>query len=99
MISSGGQIEAMSDIARRYGLPLHMDGARFANAMVHLEMTPADMTWKRGVDVVSFGATKNGCWCAEALVFVNPKDAAYLPFIRKRAGQLFSKSRFIAAQF
>ena len=57
------------------------------------------MTWKRGVDIVSFGATKNGCWCAEALVFMNPEVAKDLPFIRKRAAQLFSKSRFIAAQF
>jgi threonine aldolase len=57
------------------------------------------MTWKRGVDIVSFGATKNGCWCAEALVFLDPKMGKDLPFIRKRAAQLFSKSRFIACQF
>jgi threonine aldolase len=57
------------------------------------------MTWKLGVDIVSFGATKNGCWCAEALVFMNPELAKDLPFIRKRAAQLLSKSRFIAAQF
>ena len=57
------------------------------------------MTWKRGVDIVSFGGTKNGCWCAEALVFLDPAGATDLPFIRKRAAQLFSKSRFIAAQF
>jgi threonine aldolase len=76
-----------------------MDGARFANAMVHLGVTPAEMTWKAGVDVVSFGGTKNGCWCAEALVFFDPAQAEQLPFIRKRAAQLFSKTRFIAAQF
>ena len=76
-----------------------MDGARFANALVHLGLTPAEMTWKRGVDIVSFGATKNGCWCAESLVFLNPETARDLPFIRKRAAQLFSKSRFMAAQF
>ena len=57
------------------------------------------MTWKSGVDIVSFGGTKNGCWCAEALVFLNPAQAKDLPFIRKRAAQLFSKTRFIAAQF
>ena len=93
------EIAAIAEIAQAYGLPLHMDGARFANALVALELTPAEMTWKRGVDIVSFGATKNGCWCAEALVFMNPELSKDLPFIRKRAAQLFSKSRFIAAQF
>lgn len=93
------EIDAIADIAKAYRLPLHMDGARFANALVALELTPAEMTWKRGVDIVSFGATKNGCWCAEALVFMNPELANDLPYIRKRAAQLFSKSRFIACQF
>ncbi|MCB1381366.1 MAG: low specificity L-threonine aldolase [Notoacmeibacter sp.] len=92
-------IAAISAVAREHGLPLHMDGARFANALVALGCTPAEMTWKAGVDVLSFGGTKNGCWCAEALVFFNPEQARDLPFIRKRAAQLFSKSRFIAAQF
>ncbi|MGD0961759.1 MAG: low specificity L-threonine aldolase [Methylomonas sp.] len=94
-----GDITAIAEIAQSYGLPLHMDGARFANALVALNLTPAEMTWKRGVDIVSFGATKNGCWCAEALVFMHPELARDLPFIRKRAAQLFSKSRFIACQF
>jgi threonine aldolase len=93
------EIDAIAEIAQAHGLPLHMDGARFANAVVALGLTPAEMTWKRGVDIVSFGATKNGCWCAEALVFMNPELAKDLPFIRKRAAQLLSKSRFIAAQF
>lgn len=93
------EIAAIAEIARTYSLPLHMDGARFANALVALQLTPAEMTWKLGVDIVSFGATKNGCWCAEALVFMNPQLSKDLPFIRKRAAQLFSKSRFIAAQF
>ena len=93
------EIAAIAAIARSHGLPLHMDGARFANALVALGMTPAEMSWRLGVDIVSFGATKNGCWCAEALVFMNPDTAKDLPFIRKRAAQLFSKSRFIAAQF
>ncbi len=93
------QIGAISEIARRHGLPLHMDGARFANALVSLDITPAEMTWKSGVDIISFGGTKNGCWCAEAVVFMNPEQATEFPFIRKRAAQLFSKSRFIAAQF
>jgi threonine aldolase len=93
------QIRGISEICKAHGVPLHMDGARFANALVSLGCTPAEMTWKSGVDVVSFGATKNGCWCAEALVFLNPSQAKDLPFIRKRAAQLFSKTRFIAAQF
>lgn len=93
------EIAAIADIAKAHDLPLHMDGARFANALMALNLTPAEMTWKRGVDIVSFGATKNGCWCAEALVFMNPAQARDLPYIRKRAAQLFSKSRFVACQF
>lgn len=92
-------IRAISKVAKAYGLPLHMDGARFANALVALDMTPAQMTIELGVDIVSFGGTKNGCWCAEALVFLNPDMATQAPFLRKRAAHLFSKSRFIAAQF
>lgn len=93
------EIREISRIAKIHGLPLHMDGARFANALVALDLTPAQMTVELGVDIVSFGGTKNGCWCAEALVFLNPDMAKQVPFIRKRAAQLFSKSRFIAAQF
>jgi threonine aldolase len=92
-------IDAIAELARRYGLPLHMDGARFANALVALDATPAEMTWKRGVDALSFGGTKNGCWCAEAVIFFDPAKAADFAYVRKRAAQLFSKSRFIAAQF
>lgn len=92
-------IEAIAGISRAHGLPLHMDGARFANALVALDTTPAEMTWKRGVDIVSFGGTKNGCWCAEAVVVLDPAKAQAMPYLRKRAAQLFSKSRFIAAQF
>jgi len=93
------EIGEISTIAKKRGLPLHMDGARFANALVALKATPAEMTWKRGVDMLSFGGTKNGCWCAEAIVFFNPDQAKEMAFIRKRAAQHFSKSRFIAAQF
>jgi len=92
-------IDAISAIARQHMLPLHMDGARFANALVALDTTPAEMTWKRGVDIVSFGGTKNGCWCAEAVILFDLERANEFGFIRKRAAQLFSKSRFIAAQF
>lgn len=92
-------IAAISAIAKKHGLPLHMDGARFANALVALGTTPAEMTWKRGVDILSFGGTKNGCWCAEAVILFDLDRANDFAFIRKRAAQLFSKSRFIAAQF
>lgn len=93
------EIDAIAAVAKDYDLPLHMDGARFANALVTLDCTPAEMTWKRGVDMLSFGATKNGCWCAEAVVLFDPKKASGFPFVRKRAAQNFSKSRFISAQF
>lgn len=93
------EIDAISAVAKTRKLPLHMDGARFANALVALGTTPAEMTWKRGVDMLSFGGTKNGCWCAEAIVFFNRDLAAEMPFIRKRSAQLFSKTRFISAQF
>ncbi len=93
------QLKAISAIAKDHGLPLHMDGARFANALVALGATPAEMTWKSGVDMLSFGGTKNGCWCAEAVIMFDTERAREFGFIRKRAAQLFSKSRFIAAQF
>ncbi len=91
-------IREIASIAKANGLPLHMDGARFANALAQSNATPAEMTWKAGVDMLSFGATKNGCIAAEALVFFDPSQARDMPFLRKRAGQLFSKSRFVAAQ-
>lgn len=71
-------IAAISSICRKNGLPLHMDGARFANAMVSLDVSAARMTVERGVDIISFGGTKNGCWCAEALVFLIPISPARL---------------------
>jgi len=92
-------IGAVSAVCRAHGIPLHMDGARFANALVALGCTPAEMTWKSGVGIVSFGGTKNGCWCAEAVVVLDPDLGRDMPFLRKRAAQLFSKSRFVAAQF
>lgn len=98
-VHSLDEIRAVSAIAKANALPLHMDGARFANALVSLGCTPADMTWKSGIDILSFGATKNGCWCAEAIVIFNKALDAQMPFLRKRGAQLFSKSRFIAAQF
>jgi threonine aldolase len=98
-VYSFDEIEHISAIAKANDVPLHMDGARFPNALAAMNVTPAEMTWKRGVDILSFGATKNGCWCAEAIVFMNPEQAKQLPFIRKQSAQLFSKTRFVAAQF
>lgn len=93
------EIQAISALTKSHNLPLHMDGSRFANALVQLDVTPAQMTWKSGVDILSFGGTKNGCWCAEAIVLFDPEKADQMAFIHKRAGQLYSKSRFIAAQY
>lgn len=93
------EIETIARIAHQRGLALHMDGARFANGLAASDRTPAEMTWKVGVDILSFGATKNGCWCAEAVVFFDPEKAAQFAYIRKRGAQLFSKTRFVAAQF
>ncbi|CAN7365035.1 low specificity L-threonine aldolase [Pararhizobium sp. LjRoot255] len=93
------EIDTIAHIARKFKLPLHMDGARFANALVTLDVSPAEMTWKRGIDLLSFGGTKNGCWCAEALILFDTAKAGQMHYLRKRSGQLFSKSRFIAAQF
>lgn len=91
-------IKIMTDKAHERGLYVHMDGARFANAIASLGCTPAEMTWKAGIDILSFGASKNGCMAAEAVVIFKPELAKTFPFHRKRAGQLFSKMRFIAAQ-
>ncbi len=93
------QIDAISAICRKNGIPLHMDGARFANALVSLNVSASEMVTERGVDIVSFGGTKNGCWCAEALIFLDTDLAGDVPFLHKRAAQLISKSRFVAAQF
>ena len=75
-----------------------MDGARFANAVVALDAPPAELTWRAGVDVLSFGATKNGAMAAEAVVFFRPELAAEFGFRRKRGGHLFSKMRFLSVQ-
>src|SRR5919109_964881 len=71
-------------------LPVHVDGARFANALVRMNCSPAEATWKAGVDVLSLGATKNGALAAEAVVFFNPAQAAHMEDRRKRGGQLVS---------
>jgi len=97
-VYSVDEVAALSRVCREAGVPLHMDGARFANALVSLGCTPADITWRAGVDVLSFGATKNGALNAEAVVVFNEGLVAQLPYLRKRAGHLLSKMRFVAAQ-
>lgn len=92
------EVAAIAEVCRAAGLKLHMDGARFANALVHLGCSPADLTWKAGVDALSFGATKNGAMGAEAALFFNSADADVAGYKRKRGGHLFSKMRFLSAQ-
>jgi len=93
------EIAAIADWAHGAGLKVHMDGARFANALIHAGGAPADLTWRAGVDIMSFGATKNGALAAEAVIVFDMVLGKELPFRRKRAGHLFSKSRYFAAQF
>jgi threonine aldolase len=91
------EIKALTDVAG--DLPCHLDGARFANALVATGATAAEMTWKAGIDIVSFGGTKNGLLGAEAVVIFDPAKAWQFELRRKRAGHLFSKHRFLSAQF
>jgi threonine aldolase len=92
------EIAALSEIAHRHALKVHMDGARFANALTFLRCTPGDLTWRVGVDVLSFGATKNGALAAEAVIFFDRQSAKDFELRRKRAGHLISKSRYVSAQ-
>ena len=92
------EVAALGALCREKGLGFHMDGARFANAVAHLGCSPADVTWRAGVDVLSFGFVKNGGMSAEALIFFKPDLAAATQYRRKRAGHLFSKGRYMAAQ-
>ena len=92
------EIKSIAETAHEHGLKVHMDGARFANAIVTLDVSPAEMTWKSGIDVLSFGGTKNGCLTAEAVVFFKPELVGNFPYLHKRSGQLLSKMRFISAQ-
>jgi threonine aldolase len=93
------EIAALTALAHERGMAVHMDGARFANAIARLGVTPAEATWRAGVDVLSFGATKGGALAAEAVVFFDPSRADAMGERRKRGGHLFSKHRFVAAQF
>jgi len=97
-IYSVAEITALCDIAKSFGMATHLDGARFANALVALGCTPAEMTWKAGIDAVSFGGTKNGCMGVEAVIFFDPKHAWEFELRRKRGAHLPSKNRYMAAQ-
>ncbi|HEY4211685.1 MAG TPA: low specificity L-threonine aldolase [Steroidobacteraceae bacterium] len=92
------EIAAISEVAHRRGMKVHMDGARFANSVAFLNCDPGDITWRAGVDVLSFGATKNGAMGAEAVVFFDKELVRDFEFRRKRAGHLLSKSRYVSAQ-
>ena len=93
-----GEIAALSSLAHAHAMNVHMDGARFANALATLDCSPAEATWRAGVDVLSFGATKNGALGAEAVIFFNPKEAGDFEYRRKKGGHLISKMRFVSAQ-
>ncbi len=95
---TAAEIAALTRIARDAGLPCHLDGARFANALVATNASPAEMTWKAGIDVLSFGGTKNGLMGVEAVVIFDPAKAWEFELRRKRAGHLFSKHRYLSAQ-
>ena len=98
-VYSAAEVAALTEVAHEQGLLVHMDGARFANAVAATGSSPADLTWRSGIDVLSLGATKNGALCAEAVVFFNKDLAKHFVQRRKRSGHLISKGRWFGAQF
>jgi threonine aldolase len=92
------EVAELSSIAHRSGIGVHMDGARFANALISTKASPADMTWRAGIDILTLGATKNGALACEAVVFFDAARAVNFAFQRKRGGQMLSKGRFLGAQ-
>lgn len=92
------EIIELTSMAKDFDLPVHMDGARFANALVKLGCSPAELSWKSGVDILSFGGTKNGLLGVEAVIIFDPSLAWEFELRRKRGGHLFSKHRFLSAQ-
>lgn len=97
-VYSPAEIRALSEVAKSHGLYMHMDGARFANAIAHLGCHPAEATHEAGIDILSFGGTKNGAMLAEAVVIFNPSLIETFAYIHKRGGQLPSKARYVSAQ-
>lgn len=92
------ELARLTAVARGQGLPVHLDGARFANALVATGATPAEMSWQAGIDILSLGGTKNGCLGVEAVVLFDPAPAWQMQLRRKRGGHLFSKHRYLSAQ-
>ncbi|MGB7316891.1 MAG: beta-eliminating lyase-related protein, partial [Planktotalea sp.] len=97
-VHSLAELKALVAVAKEFDLPVHLDGARFGNAMVALGCTPAEMSWKLGIDAVSFGGTKNGLMGVEAVIFFDPAKSWEFELRRKRGAHLFSKGRFLSAQ-
>ena len=97
-VYTAAETAALGALCREHGLRFHVDGARFANAVVSTGASPADLTWRAGVDALSFGFTKNGGLSAEALILFDPALAETVHYRRKRAGHLLSKGRYLAAQ-
>jgi threonine aldolase len=97
-VYSPAEVAGIAAVAHAHGLALHMDGARFANALVSAGCTPAELTWKAGVDVLSFGGTKNGLMGVEAVILFDPARSWEFELRRKRGGHLFSKHRYLSAQ-
>ncbi len=92
------EILKINQVAKENGMKINMDGARFSNAIASLKKSPAEATWKLGIDVLTFGGTKNGCMDAEAIIFFNPSDVNNFQYLQKRSGQLLSKTRFLSSQ-
>jgi threonine aldolase len=97
-IYSLSQIAEISALAHERGMKVHMDGARFSNALVKLGCSPADMTWRAGIDILSYGATKNGGMCADAVVMFDPGLMEQVAFVQRRNGQMYSKMRYLSVQ-
>jgi threonine aldolase len=96
-VYSGAEIRAIGDTAHNLGLRLHVDGARFANALATLDLPPRALTWQAGVDILCFGGTKNGMAEGDAIIFFNRTLAEDFAYRQKQAGHLLAKSRFITA--
>lgn len=94
-----GELDEISNFARRHGLVLHMDGARFANAIASIRCSPAELSWRRGIDVLCFGGTKNGLVMGELVIFFDKAQGAEFEFRVKQAGQLEAKTRYFAASW
>lgn len=92
------EVRAVAEVARTRGLAVHMDGARLANALARLQCSPAELSWRAGIDILSFGATKNGGALADAIVVFKPEIAEGLAVQLRRAGQVWSKMRFASVQ-